>query len=95
MPSAHTQTDIRTCGGTTIVVGQSFVYVNGKLWAVEGDPDNHGHGELIASQSFVLISGIPAILDGDSAAPDDLCPVPGGPHCSPSAAAGDSLVQVG
>lgn len=41
MPSAHRDGDKRFCNADTIVVGQSTVFVNNKLWAVEGDPDTH------------------------------------------------------
>jgi len=37
MPAAHRHDDLRVCGATTIVSGQGTVFVNGKLWAVEGD----------------------------------------------------------
>lgn len=37
----HRDTDSRACGATTIVIGQSTVYVNNLLWAVEGDIDTH------------------------------------------------------
>lgn len=48
MPGAHRHADARFCGATTTVVGQSSVSVNGRLWAVEGDPNTHGQGLLIA-----------------------------------------------
>lgn len=38
---AHRHSDTRACGATTIVIGQSTVYVNNLLWAVEGDIDTH------------------------------------------------------
>jgi hypothetical protein len=46
MARAHRHGDLRNCGATTIVVGQSTVFVNGKLWAVDGDPNTHGNGNL-------------------------------------------------
>lgn len=89
MPAAHRHGDSRACGATTIVVGQSFCKVNGKLWSVNGDPDSHGAGALHAGgASFVKINGIPVIVVGDSAAPDNLCPPLGGAHCAPSATSG-------
>lgn len=48
MPQAHRDRDERYCGALTEVIGQSSVFVNGKLWAVEDDPESHGAGELIA-----------------------------------------------
>jgi len=92
MGYSHRQTDTRVCGATTIVSGQDFVTIDGQLWAVDGDPNTDGGGGLIHSQSFVTIGGIPIILAGDSANPDDLCPVP--PHCGPSAVGFDDLVEV-
>jgi hypothetical protein len=35
---SHRKTDKRACGAGTVVVGQDFVFVNGKLWAVKNDP---------------------------------------------------------
>ena len=60
--SAHRNGDLRTCGATTIVSGQSKVYVNGKLWAVDGDPNSHGAGNLKPSTSKVYVSGKKVII---------------------------------
>lgn len=50
MPGAHRDGDSRFCGAITNVTGQSSVFVNGILWAVEGDLDSHcNEGALIAS----------------------------------------------
>jgi len=96
MPAAHRHGDPRVCGASTIVSGQSHVYVNGKLWAVAGDPNSHGGGSLINSQSFVRINGKPVIIHAaDSAAPDSLCPPIGPPHCNPATAGGSPNVFVG
>lgn len=77
MPPAHRHGDPRVCGATTTVVGQSTVYVNGKLWAVEGDPDTHGNGELIPSGHTVFCEGKPVIVHApDTAAPDLIHPQP-------------------
>jgi hypothetical protein len=46
MPQAHRDTDSRNCGASTTVVGQSTVYCNGLLWAVDRDPNTHGKGNL-------------------------------------------------
>lgn len=85
MPGTHRNTDSRSCGARTIVVGQSSVFVNGLLWSVNGDPNNHGNGNLIASINNVLIEGKAPIIRGDSARPDNL------DHINPSAsgASGD------
>jgi uncharacterized Zn-binding protein involved in type VI secretion len=94
MASSHVQGNLRACSGLTIAAGQSFVFVNGKAWAVEGDKNTHGLGKLIASKRYVQINGKSVIIKGDQATPDLLCPSLGGSHCVPSAATGDSLVQV-
>lgn len=74
MPGAHRHNDDRFCGATTIVTGQSSVFVNGRLWAVEGDKDTHCFmGDLIASYGAknVYIEGKLVICAvGDSAADD-------------------------
>jgi len=62
MPGAHRQGDARQCAATTIVVGQRSVTVNGRLWAVEGDENSHGAGELIASKGSVTIAGKKVIV---------------------------------
>lgn len=94
MPSAHRHGDLRVCGATTIVVGQGTVTVNGKLWAVDDDPNTHGNGGLIPSGSTVTIQGKRVIVHAaDSAKPDDLCPTIGPPHCNPQTAQGSGDVS--
>jgi hypothetical protein len=71
MPAAHRHGDVRNCGATTIVQGQGTVYVNGNLWSVEGDPNTHGAGDLIATGSTVFIENIKVIVHTpDNAQPD-------------------------
>ncbi len=94
MAYSHRHGDSRACGATTIVVGQDFVTIEGQLWSVNGDPNTDGGGALSASKTYVTIGGIAIIVQGDSAAPDSLCPIPGGPHCAPSATGFSSLVDV-
>lgn len=104
MPLCHRVGDLRTCGALTgtvpagggIPVGlQSFVLVNGKPWAVNGDLDSHGGGALIASFApTITINGLPVIVVGDGASADALCPTLGGAHCFPAAATGSSLINV-
>lgn len=78
MPFAHRNGDLRACGATTIVQGQSTVFVNSKLWSVVGDPNSHGDGQLINSGTSVTIHGKPVIVNRpDLAAADDA------PHPSP------------
>ena len=93
MPAAHRETDSRACGATTIAIGQSTVFVNGKLWSVEGDPNTDGGGGLVASETTVKINNIPVIVLGNSAFADDLCIPVGGPHCAPSATSGSDDVS--
>lgn len=91
MPGAHRQGDSRVCGAGTIVTGQSTVFVNDKLWAVNGDTNDHGGGGLIAGLApTVSINGKTVIVQGDGAAPDSLCPIP--PHCAPNAVGGSGDV---
>lgn len=94
MAYAHRQNDQRSCGATTIVTGQTFVTVDGKLWAVENDQNTHGNGGLIASKTYVKINGKSVIVQNDNANPDNLCPIPGGEHCNPKATGFSSLIDV-
>ena len=78
MPKAHRNGDARFCGATTIVEGQDSVYVNDILWAVEGDPNTHEHGELVCiySKRNIFIENKRAIVAiGDIAAPDGPDPI--------------------
>jgi len=95
MAAIHRQDDSRTCGATTIVSGQSTVYAGGKLISVDGDNNTDGGGALSTSHSNITINGKGIIVVGDSAAPDSLCPIPGGPHCAPNASSGLGTVTVG
>ena len=74
MPGAHRDGDSRFCGATTIVQGQGTVTVNGKLWAVEGDPESHIHGNLVAvtGAKNVYINGkLVIVAVGDVAGSDE------------------------
>lgn len=93
MPEAHRNNDLRTCGASTVVSNQSTVTVNSRLWAVKGDPNNHGSGNLINTGTTVTIEGKEVIvLFPDNAAPDGLCPISGGEHCNPKTAEGSPNV---
>lgn len=96
MPGAHRNGDERFCTAKTIVSGQSSVYVNGKLWAVEGDPNDHGLGNLVQvyGAGNVKINGKKVICAvGDIAVPDlKFHPVP---PTDPSTASGDTFVYSG
>lgn len=91
---AHRHGDLRACGASTVVAGQDFMTVEGQLWAVDGDPDSHGSGALATSHAWLTINGKGVIVVGDSAAPDDLCPIAGGAHCAPSAVGFSDLTDV-
>jgi hypothetical protein len=74
MPGAHRDSDSRACNAVTTVENQSTVYVNSKLWAVEGDPNSHGAGNLIAEfgAKNVYIEGKKIIVAlGDDAEGDN------------------------
>lgn len=93
MPPAHRHDDARVCGAKTVVTGQGTVTVNGKLWAVKGDKNTHGGGDLINSGTTVKINNIEVIVHAaDAASPDNLCIPVGPPHCSPDTAAGSDNV---
>jgi hypothetical protein len=53
---AHRHGDNRACGATTVVEGQSSLYVNNKLWAVDNDPNTHSNGNLKPSGSSLYIN---------------------------------------
>jgi uncharacterized Zn-binding protein involved in type VI secretion len=89
---AHRHGDSRICGASTIVAGQSHVTVEGQLWAVDGDPNDHGGGALISTHAWLTINGKGVIVAQDPAGADALCPVP--PHCNPSAVGFSDLVDV-
>ena len=95
MPPAHCNSHSRVCGATTTVTGQSTVFVNGLKWAVDGDKNTHGSGDLIAGHEYkVKIENIAVIVHTpDSASADDLCIPDGPPHCSPDTAQGSDDVS--
>ena len=96
MAAIHRHGDLRSCGATTIVSGQSSVFANGKLVSVNGDNNTDGGGALSAACRSVYAGGILVVNHTpDSAAPDGLCPIPGGPHCAPETAEGSPNVFVG
>lgn len=94
MAKCHRHGDARICGASTIVQGQDFVKIDGQLWAVDGDPNSHGAGDLNTSRPWLTINGKGVIAVGDSAQPDTLCFTVGGPHCAPSAVGFSDLVEV-
>jgi uncharacterized Zn-binding protein involved in type VI secretion len=90
----HRQGDSRICGATTVNT-QTKVRANGRFVSIEGDPNTHGGGALIATDTVgkVRIAGIPVILNADPARPDSLCPIP--PHCGPDASSASPDVRAG
>lgn len=95
MAAVHRQNDSRACGATTNVVGQSTVFVNNLLLSVNGDPNSHNGGALIANCNNVYAENKLVVDIGDNAAPDALCVPIGGAHCNPSATSGSPNVFVG
>jgi len=95
MTAIHRNGDSRACGAATVVAGQSTVHANGQLISVAGDPNTHGGGALAASVNpgTIFIEGKELVVVGSAAAPDALCPVPGGPHCAPAATSGSPDVE--
>lgn len=90
----HRQTDVRICGHTTVVEGQSNVYANGLLIAVDKDPDNAGGGALIAQCNNVFINNKMVVNHTpDHAEPDSACPAPN--HCDPYTNQGSPDVFIG
>jgi len=89
----HRNTDSRSCGASTIVSGQSNVFVNNLLASVQGDGNTHGGGALGATvnDGTVFVNNKKLVLKGSNASPDALCPPLGPPHCNPTSvgASGD------
>lgn len=94
MASVHRDGDSRACGASTIASNPN-VYVNSKLASVDGNPNSHGGGALGAANPNVYIGGILVVIKGNGAAPDGLCPIPGGSHCAPSATGGSPDTYIG
>lgn len=94
MPGVHRDKDQRGCGAATLASNPN-VYVNNKLAAVDGNPNSHGGGALNAACNNVYIGGILVVIQTNSAAPDSLCPLPGGAHCNPHAVGASGDVFIG
>lgn len=95
MPAVHRDTDLRVCGATTVSAQGKNVFVNNLLWSIDGDPNSDSGGALSAGTNNVFIGGTAVCNNNDTAAPDSLCPIPGGPHCAPNASGGSDNVFVG
>lgn len=96
MAAVHRQTDLRSCGHTTRVIGQDFVKIGGQLVAVVGDSIIGGTGgDLIStSGSHVKINNKTVIVIGDSASPDSSCDAFNPAHCTPNPAQGSDFVNI-
>ena len=73
MPGAHRHGDNRFCGATTIVSNQSTVFVEDKLWAVQGDQNTHINGNLVAKYGSLDVYNediLVIVAVGDEAVPD-------------------------
>tara|TARA_B100001057_G_C22435568_1_gene789145 strand:+ start:117 stop:416 length:300 start_codon:yes stop_codon:yes gene_type:complete len=92
----HRLGDSRSCGATT-VTRVTNVRVNNRPISVDRDTNTHGAGHLNASETVgkVRANSIPVILISDTASPDNLCPIPGGNHCSPNASSASPNVRAG
>ena len=95
MPQVHRNGDSRKCGASTTAVAYKNVFVNSQPISVDGDPNNHGDGALSAQCRNVYVGGKLVVLNGNPANPDNLCPIPGGSHCGPSASSGSPNVYIG
>ena len=96
MAGIHRDGDKRVCGATTVASGQSTVYLDTKLIAVEGDKNSHGNGGLIANEgATVFIDNKKIIVHPASANKDDLCDSEGPPHCEPATAEGSGSGSIG
>lgn len=96
MPAVHRHSDGRACGATTVVSGNGTVYANNLLVSVNGDPNTHGDGALIAGSNRVFVQGIAVVNNSaDGSNPDALCIPLGGAHCAPVTAGGSPNVFVG
>jgi hypothetical protein len=68
----HRNTDKRSCGAQTIAIGQSTVFINGLLASVEGDPNTHKKGELLATMNdgSIFINNKKVVMKGSASKPD-------------------------
>jgi len=90
MPAVHINGHLRSCGATTVVSGQSDVYVAGQLVAVDGDKNSHDEGALSAGSNGVFINGKAVVNNTPDAGGPDLLG-----HPTTDTAQGESTVIVG
>ena len=90
----HRHSDPRVCGATTVVTGNTSVFANDLLVSVNGDPNSHSAGALVAGCNHLYVhSALVVNNTPDGSAADALCPIP--PHCAPITAGGSTNVFVG
>lgn len=97
MPGVHRNGDTRFCGASTVVEGQSSVYVNGRLASVDGDPNTHleGRNKPVYGARNILLEGKLIICAvGDSVYDIDLALHPEGP-ANPAGHSMDVIVYGG
>lgn len=98
MPGCHRNGDSRYCGAATIVSGQSTVFVNNRLWAVNGDPDTHDGAplEAVYPSKNVYIQNILVICaPGDHAGAEPIPPFHGPPATWPAGHSDNTYVYSG
>lgn len=72
MTAVHRNGDARGCGAATTVIGNSTVFINGKLAAVVGDTCTHGAGGLVStSPGTVFVEGKKLIVITDTSTQTD------------------------
>jgi uncharacterized Zn-binding protein involved in type VI secretion len=87
MAVIHRNSDLRTCGASTIA-SQSKVTVGGQAVARVGDVESHGGGAFNENGRKVSIDGIHVVCIGDSAVTDSLL------HPDPAAATGFAKLTI-
>lgn len=70
MALLHRNNDLRECGATTIVTGQSTVFAGGELVAVVGDQCSHDDGAFLDNVRTIFINSLRVIGVGDDAEDD-------------------------
>ena len=92
----HRDSDPRICGAATTVTGNTTVFANNLLVSVNGDPNSHGAGAVVAGSNHMYChSTLVVNHTPDGSAADALCIPIGPPHCGPSTAGGSPNVFVG
>ena len=89
MALLHRNNDLRECGATTIVTGQSTVFAGGELVAVVGDESSHDGGAFLDNVRTIFINSLRVIGVGDDAEDD------GDGHTDTNASTGISTISIG